>query len=236
MHLRLDSPLCIQQCIDQLKRHQRNLILKQVHNPLLNLKAHNWFYQQEMYDSAISYIEEALPNARDLADKSRREYLLAQLYERSGKQDIASDYYDKAIKHTTDPLMDIYANLNKAKMLRGTDPEEIDRSVATLLRMARKDKYDLYRDIIYYAAADIAMIKPDTSAAMSYFKKSIFYNESNISYKNKAFLNLAEISYSKKDYKNGNPNNFNQKICSYLRPYIRCRSCFNDYLNVCFKY
>ncbi|MEO6289241.1 MAG: tetratricopeptide repeat protein, partial [Ginsengibacter sp.] len=67
---------------------------------------------------------------------------------------------------------------------------------------ARKYKYDLYRDIIYYAAADIAMIKPDTSAAMSYFKKSIFYNESNISYKNKAFLNLAEISYSKKDYKN----------------------------------
>jgi hypothetical protein len=30
----------------------------------------------------------------------------------------ASGYYDKAMRHTTDPLMDIYANLNKAKMLK----------------------------------------------------------------------------------------------------------------------
>src|SRR5690606_20931102 len=113
--------------------------------------------QQQMYDSAISYIEEALPNAIDLADQSRREYLLAQLYEMNHEQDIASDYYDKAIKHTTDPLMDIYANLNKAKMLKSEDPDEIDRSISRLLRMARKDKFDPYRDIVYYSAAELAM-------------------------------------------------------------------------------
>jgi tetratricopeptide (TPR) repeat protein len=160
-----------------------------------------WFYQQEMYDSAIAYIEEALPNAIDLADQARREYLLAQLYEMNNEQDVASDYYDKAINHTTDPLMDIYANLNKAKMLKSKDPDEIDRSITRLLRMARKDKFEPYRDIVYYSAAELALEKPDTSSAKALFVRSTFYNENNISLKNKAFLTLAEISYQQKNYK-----------------------------------
>lgn len=160
-----------------------------------------WFYNQEMYDSAIVHLENALPNAIDVEDRARREYLLAQLNEINDHQEEASDYYDKAIHHTTDPLMDIYANLNKAKMLKSKDPSEIDKSIIALVRMAKKDKYDLYRDIIYFSAGDLALEKPDTAAATYYFKKSIFYNEQNVSYKNRAFLFLAEINYQNKNYK-----------------------------------
>lgn len=160
-----------------------------------------WFYNQQMYDSAIDHLENALSNAIDVEDRARREYLLAQLNETNNHQEEASDYYDRAIRHTTDPLMDIYANLNKAKMLKSKDPSEIDKSIIALVRMAKKDKYDLYRDIIYFSAGDLAMEKPDTAAAIYYFKKSIFYNELNVSYKNRAFLNLAEINYQNKNYK-----------------------------------
>ena len=161
-----------------------------------------WFYKQEMYDSAVSHIEKALPNALDNEDMARREFLLAQLYEMNGDQELASDYYDKAIRHTTDPLMDIYGNLNKAKMLKSKDPEEIIHSVDRLLKMARKDKYDNYRDIIYFSAAELAMEIPDSTAAFGFYGKSILNNQENPSYRNRAFLNLAEISYAKKDYKN----------------------------------
>ena len=160
------------------------------------------FYNQQMYDSTIVHLENSLPNTLDNEDMARREFLLAQLNELNKDLETASDYYDKAIRHTTDPLMDIYANLNKAKMLKSKDPAEIDKSIVTLLRMAKKDKYDLYRDIIYFSAADLAMQKPDTAAATVYFKKSIHYNDQNVSYKNRAFLSLAEIAYDQKDYKN----------------------------------
>jgi tetratricopeptide (TPR) repeat protein len=76
-----------------------------------------WFFKQEMYDSAMAYLESSLSNSLDLQDQARREYLLGQLYEMNNNQDTASDYYNLAIRHTTDPLMDIYANLNQAKML-----------------------------------------------------------------------------------------------------------------------
>ena len=160
-----------------------------------------WFFKQQMYDSAIVYMVNGLPNAMDEADKARREYLLAQLYELNGYQDTASEYYNKAIKATTDPLMDIYANLNKAKMLKSKDPAEIDKSISTLTHMARKDKFESYRDIIYYSAAELALEKPDTAAAKTYYKKSTVYNKENLPLKNQAFLNLAEINYQQKNYR-----------------------------------
>ena len=170
-------------------------------HPYLEEMEGYWFFKQEMYDSAVSYIEKALPNSLDNQDKARREFLLAQLYEMNGDQSVASDYYDKAIRHTTDPLMDIYGNLNKAKMLKSKDPEEIVNSVNRLLKMARKDKFDNYRDIIYFSAAELAMEIPDSTSAFAFYGKSILNNKDNSSYRNRAFLNLAEISYAKKDYK-----------------------------------
>ncbi len=169
--------------------------------PSLEEMSAYWFYKQQMYDSTLAHLENSLPNVIDMEDKARREFLLAQLFEITKKQDKASDYYDKAMHHTTDPLMDIYANLNKAKMLRSNDPAEIDKAIATLVRMAKKDKFEPYRDIIFYSAAQLALIKPDTAATVSLFKKSTFYNVENIPIKNKAFLSLAEISYKQKKYK-----------------------------------
>lgn len=160
-----------------------------------------WFFKQKMYDSTIAYLENSLPNSLDLQDQARREYLLGQLYEMNNKQDTASDYYNLAIRHTTDPLMDIYANLNQAKMLKSKDPAEIDKGIARLLHMAHKDKFEPYRDIIYYSAADLAMLKPDTTAALSFYNASTVYNETDLSLKNKAFLNLAELNYDLRNYK-----------------------------------
>ena len=169
--------------------------------PSLEEMSAYWFYKQQMYDSAALHLENCLSTADDIQDKARREYLLAQLLEATNQQEEASGYYDKAIKHTTDPLMDIYANLNKAKMLKSHDPAEIDRSIAALLHMSKKDKYESYRDIIFFSAAELALIKPDTAAAVLLFKKSTFYNLENVSFKNRAFLDLAEISYRQRKYK-----------------------------------
>ena len=160
-----------------------------------------WFFKQKMFDSAVIHMQNALPNAMDLQDRARREFLIAQLYELQNNQDTASDYYDKAMKHTTDPLMDIYANLNKAKMLKSNDPQEIAKSINTLLRMAKKDKFEPYRGIIFYSAAELALLIPDTTSAISFFKRSNSLNPDNIKIKNQSFLALAKINYLQKNYK-----------------------------------
>lgn len=160
-----------------------------------------WFYNQKMYDSAANHLEKALSAAEDKEDKSRWEYLLAQLFEITNQPEKASHYYNKAIKHTSDPLLDIYANLNNAKIYRSNDLKEFNNTIDNLIRMAKKDKYESYRDIIYYSAGELALQKPDTTAAEFLFNKSISYYENNTGPKNRAYLQLADLAFSKKNYK-----------------------------------
>lgn len=173
---------------------------KRLRDDLEELNAY-WFFKQGYYDSTAVHLEKALSTAANKQDKSRWEFLLAQLYESGGQYDKASAYYAKASRHTVDPLLDIHARLNDAKMLKGNgDPKELDKSISNLLRMGRRDKYEAYRDIVYYSAGELAMQKPDTNAAVIYYNKSLKYNEDNINYKNRAYLELGDIAYDRKQY------------------------------------
>ena len=160
-----------------------------------------WFYKQKMYDSATAHLEKALSAAEDKQDKARWEYLLAQLFEITKQPQKASQYYTKSMRHTTDPLMDIYANLSNAKIYRSNDSKEFNNTIDNLVRMAKRDKYESYRDIIYYSAGELALQKPDTAAAEFLFKKSLSYNELNAAYKNRAYLQLGDIAFNKREYK-----------------------------------
>ncbi len=159
-----------------------------------------WFYTQGMYDSAAVYLERGLTNAENKHDLARAEFLLAQLYELTGKYDKASVYYNMSSSHTTDALMDIHAQMNNAKMRKGNDSASLDAGINNLVKLSKKDKFENYRDVLFYSAGELAMEKPDSNMAVGLYKKSIQYNENNIPYKNKAFLQLAEIAYSRKKY------------------------------------
>ena len=174
---------------------------KRLRNDLDELTAY-WFFKQDNFDSAAVHLEKALSTADTKQDKSRWEFLLAQLYEQNGNYDKASDYYDKASKHTVDPLMDIYARLNDAKMMKGNgDPKQLDRSIDNLVKMGKRDKFDAYRDIVYYSAGQLTLQKPDTNAAIAFFNKSLKYNQGNINYRNRTYLQLGDIAYSRKQYR-----------------------------------
>ena len=161
-----------------------------------------WYFKQGNYDSAAVYLEKALTSADNKADLARWQYLLGQLYEMTGKYDKANKYFSIAGKRTVDPLMDIFAHLNNAKMLRDSgNGKALNESIAQLLKMAKRDKYEAYRDIIFHSAGILSMKKPDTTAAIAFYEKSLKVNESNAAYKNKVHLALGRIAYAQKQYK-----------------------------------
>ena len=159
-----------------------------------------WFYTQGIYDSAAVYLEKGLTNTDNKEDLARAEFLVAQLYEMNGNYEKASEFYDKASSHTTKALMDIHAQMNNAKMMKGSDPKGLDNGINNLIKLSKKDKFEAYRDVLFYSAGELAMQKPDTNQAVDLFKKSLLYNENNIPYKNKAFLQLGEIAYDRRKY------------------------------------
>jgi tetratricopeptide (TPR) repeat protein len=161
-----------------------------------------WFFVQNMYDSSAIHLEKALSNAETKQDKSRWQFLLAQMYESTGSFDKAEVYYAKASNSTTDVVMDIYARLNSAKMMRNTNNKaELDKSIAALLSMAKKDRYETFRDIIYYSAAQLSVQNTDTAKGIGLFKKSIATANNPSTYKDKSFMQLANIAFSQQNYK-----------------------------------
>ncbi|MEO8771360.1 MAG: hypothetical protein ABI402_14795 [Ferruginibacter sp.] len=174
---------------------------KRLRNDLEEVTAY-WFYKQKTYDSAAVHLEKGITTAKTKQDKARWEFLLGQMYEMSGDFDKASKYYGRCMKHTVNPVMDIYARLNDAKMFRTTGNEkELQKSISKLKKMAKKDKFESYRDIIYYSSGQLSMQRPDTVNGVVYYKKSIKYNEKNQLFKNKAYLQLGNLSYNNHQYK-----------------------------------
>jgi len=172
---------------------------KRLKNDLEEVQA-LWFYNQNAYDSAAAHLEKALGNAPTKREKARWEYLIAQLYELSNQYDKSREFYEKVINHTTDPVMEVYARLNAIRMNKEEGENYINRNITGLLKMAKKDKYIDYRDILYFTAAQMEMERGNTEAARTLLYKSTEYNSNNITQRNRAFLQLGELAIGSKKY------------------------------------
>ncbi len=172
---------------------------KRLQNDLHEVQAF-WFYKQNMWDSAVAHLVPALGNATNLQERARWEYLIAQLYELTGNSKDAERYYVKVSGHTTNPILDIYARLFAVRVNKDRGESTIEKNVAELLKMAKRDKYEEYQDIIYYMAAQMQLEGNNVDEAVKLLKKSTQFSSNSPSQRNKAFLQLAELSYAKQQY------------------------------------
>src|SRR5690606_35456611 len=144
---------------------------ERLHNDLEEVHA-LYFYKQNIWDSTAAHLEKALSNAGTKQERARWEYLLAQLYEKTGQFERAGEFYDKAIARTTDPILEVYARLAQVRVNRDETENTIDNNIAKLIKMARRDKYIDYRDIIYYMAAQMELERGNWEAAIPLLRKS----------------------------------------------------------------
>ena len=157
-------------------------------------------YNEKQYDSAAFYLSKALPNAHSKLESARWEYLIAQMYSLSNQDSLSVVWYEKAISHTTDPLMDVYARLNIVSLSSDKKVNAANFHLSQLLAMAKKEKYQGYRDLIYYAAAELEIRQNNFKNAENWLNKSINYSEGNNSQKTKSYFLLAETLYKNRKY------------------------------------
>jgi outer membrane protein assembly factor BamD (BamD/ComL family)/uncharacterized protein HemY len=175
------------------------LFPKRLRDDLEEVQAY-YFYRKEMWDSSSAHLSNALDNAPTKQERARWEYLTAQMYELSHQYDLAQHYYEKSIGHTVDPVLAVYARLNSIRVDRTGGDDLIEKNISSLLKMARRDRFEDYRDIIYYMAAEMELERHNIPAARQWLEKAVTYNNNNVAQRNKAYLRLAEISYEHPDY------------------------------------
>jgi outer membrane protein assembly factor BamD (BamD/ComL family) len=172
---------------------------KRLNSDLEEVQAY-WFYKQNIWDSSAVHLINALDNAQTKQERARWEYLAAQMFEKAGNFDAAKNYYAKAISHTTDPVMDVYSRLNVVRVTKDTSENYIDKNVAELLSMAKKDRYADYRDVIYYMAAQMEIDRGNLEGAQELSLKASKYRNDNPGSGNRAFLMIADFAYDQKKY------------------------------------
>ena len=157
-------------------------------------------YKERKYDSAAFHLTKALSNATNNQETARWEYLAAQLYSMANKDSMAIVWFEKAIKQTIDPFLDVYARLNIAALSADGKKDAVNYHLSQLLSMAKREKYQAFRDLIYYAAAELAMSQKNYQQASGYLNKSIAFNEKNAEQKARSFYLLSEALYLQKNY------------------------------------
>jgi tetratricopeptide repeat protein len=161
-----------------------------------------WFYKQNNYDSAAFFLEKALPAADSHEEVARWEYLIAQLYERDSNTFKAKTFYERTISHTYNPVLEVYARLNAIRQNKQGGQDFIAKNIEALIKMAHRDRYDSYRDIIYYTAAQMELERHNTPGAVAFLRLCVKYSAgSPNNQRNKAFLQLANLSFGAKDYR-----------------------------------
>lgn len=170
--------------------------------PSLNEVRALWYYHQGISDSAAMFLEKALPAAENHEEAARWEYLIAQLYEKDSNSYMAKTFYERCYNHTYNPVLDVYARLNAIRQNKEGGEDYISKNIQALVKMAHRDRYAAYRDIIYYAAAQMELERNNKAGAIAFLRLCIKNSIGSVNnQRNKAFLQLANLSFEEKDYR-----------------------------------
>ena len=158
------------------------------------------FLKQERYSDAIAPLKQAIVLTKKKKDKIRYTYILSQLYQLTNNSDKAIESFKKAIAMKPEYKMEFYANINIAKSFSGNGKTSANEILALLEKLSRDDKYEEFRDQIYYTMAEVYLKENNKLLAVKSLKKSIESSTTNINQKSLAYLKLAELDFEIKNY------------------------------------
>ena len=161
-----------------------------------------WFYKIKQWDSAAYHLTFALDNTIDQGEKAALGILIAQLYERTGNPLSQKNGLKNQRPIPWIRLSAVYARLNAIRQNKGlgTKGEYIQKNLDALKRMARKEIYEPYLDVIYYVAAEMELERNNRAAARVLYKKCIEHANGLGYNRDRAFLKFGWIFMDDKMY------------------------------------
>jgi tetratricopeptide (TPR) repeat protein len=167
------------------------------------------YMQTGNYANAIKYLEEAiaLTSGKKITLGSKKRalarytFILAQLYEKVGKEDLAFTNFGKV--EAMHPAYDMYFNakLNRAR-LSAANEKNRTQAKKDLQKMLNDPKNTEYQDQIYYTLAQLDQRSGNKSGAKIYYKQSVNASMGNNKQKALSYLALGDLYLDETDYEN----------------------------------
>ncbi len=156
--------------------------------------------KKEAYASAAQYLENSL-NQKGLnkEQKIRYTFILAQLYEEAGDNNLALEKYKRVNRYNPPYEMAFNAKVSMAEVFESGSSSSEDLK-KLLNKMLRDSKNTEYKDQIYFALGNIAMEEGEKELAIEYYQLSVSSSLQNQYQKGFSSVTLAEIYYEEPDY------------------------------------
>lgn len=150
------------------------------------------------FSEAIPYLKAAIDKTGRKKDKVRYTYILAQLYQETGQDELALSSFRDVVSMNPEYEMAFNARINAAETVSGQqDSEEL---VKELNKMLRDKKNEEFQDQIYYALGNIFWNEGNKSTAIDNYRKSVSYSLYNMYQRALSSLTLAEIYFNDQNY------------------------------------
>lgn len=153
----------------------------------------------KQYEEAIPFLQKTIKKEKNRKQRARLNYLLGQLYQKTGKNREAYKSLRKVIR--ANPPYELAFNariLQTEVMPTGSHNKKIKK----LQRMARNKKNKDYQDQIYYAIGNVYLANKDTARCIGAYEKGAENSTRNGIAKAMLLLRLGEVYWDKEDYIN----------------------------------
>ena len=171
----------------------------------LNAVSADFYLKQGNYEDAIIFLKRCVELTRKKRVKTRRMFILAQIYQADGDYQQSSGLYAQVIKRNPTYQMAFYARINRALAFDSSTGNS-DEVRKALMKMLRDDKNIEFQDQIYYALAELELAEQNEPEGIDFLTKATQASVSNNTIKGKAFLKLAEIYFVKPKYEKAQVN------------------------------
>ena len=130
---------------------------------LANLAFADYYIKEQAPHEAIPYLAEAVKGSKG-GQKVRLNFLLGQLYEETGQNQLAYQAYKRAGSSSSSTYRTKFnARIKQSAVFQGKD---IEGEVRSLKHMTRYDRNKEYLDQIYYAIGNLYLSRGDTARAV----------------------------------------------------------------------
>lgn len=149
------------------------------------------------YKECIEFLDSAINIADKKRDIVRYKFIKAQIHQELGEKGPAYENYSYVIKKNASYRMAFYAKINRAMLANSSDRKNLRKE---LLKLAKDEKYNEFKDQIYYALGELELQDKNKDKAIEYFQLSATYPSSNETQKGKTYIRLADLYFEDRDY------------------------------------
>ncbi len=165
----------------------------------LSMAIADYYVKQKEYTEAIKFIDIALKKTIWKKQKTRLQYIKAQLFEELGLFDQAGKEYAAVLKLNPEYKMAFNARVNAFGVLSGAgDGEKIKKE---LQKMLKDKKNQEFRDQIFYALGNIHFAGGNRDQAIEDYRQSVAYSVNNQFQRALSAITLADLYFEDFNYK-----------------------------------